>query len=72
MGCGQWLRRVSHDLKTMAKYAYKRVNRGLPMPGVWLIPDWMQTGQVIEEVRTIVECSLEGEWEGCVRYLPLS
>jgi hypothetical protein len=28
-------------------------------------------GRAIEEILLLAECSLEGEWEGQVRYLPL-
>jgi hypothetical protein len=28
-------------------------------------------GQAIEDIILIAECSVEGEWEGQVRYLPL-
>jgi hypothetical protein len=28
-------------------------------------------GQAIEEVLLLAECSVEGEWEGQVRFLPL-
>lgn len=28
---------LSHDLATMARFAYERVSAGLPMPGVFLI-----------------------------------
>lgn len=62
---------LTHDLSTMTSYAYERVRAGLPMPGVFEISPTIPTGRSIEDIPIIAECSLEGEWEGQVRYLPL-
>jgi hypothetical protein len=61
----------SHDVKTMTGYAYERVAAGLSMPGLFEVSDKLPIGVVIEEMLLLAECSLEGEWEGQVRYLPL-
>jgi hypothetical protein len=55
----------------MTRYAYERVGRGDPMPGVFEVARHVPTGVAIEEILILAECSLEGEWEGQVRYLPL-
>jgi hypothetical protein len=55
----------------MTKAAYDRVERNQAMPGVFEVPAAISTRQAIEDLRLIVECSIEGEWEGQVRYLPL-
>jgi len=31
----------------------------------------MRTSTAIEDILLLAECSLEGEWDGQVRYLPL-
>lgn len=41
------------------------------MPGVFELAQSVPIGQAIEEVALIAECSIEGEWEGQVRRLPL-
>jgi hypothetical protein len=41
------------------------------MPGVFEISRALPIGDAIEEVLLLAECSLDGEWEGQVRYLPL-
>lgn len=41
------------------------------MPGVFEVSRNLPTGQVIEGILLLAEASLEGEWEGQVRYLPL-
>ena len=61
----------THDVKTMTKYAYDRVREAKPMPGVFEVNRDLPIGVAIEEILLIAECSLEGEWEGQVRYLPL-
>jgi hypothetical protein len=41
------------------------------MPGVIEVSVDAPIGQVIEDILIIVECSLDGELEGQVQYLPL-
>ncbi len=55
----------------MTRYAYERVAAGLPMPGVFEVGRHVPIGTAIDEILLLVDCSLEGEWEGQVRYLPL-
>lgn len=62
---------LTHDVATMTRYAYDRVRQGLPMPGVFEVPLELDIGHVIEDVFLLTAYSLEGEWEGQVRYLPL-
>jgi Domain of unknown function (DUF5615) len=62
---------LTHDVTTMTHYAYERVKAGKPMPGVFEIGRHVPIGIAIEEIVLLAECSLEDEWEGQVRYLPL-
>jgi hypothetical protein len=41
------------------------------MPGVFEVARNAPLAVVIEDLVLLVECSIEGEWEGQVRYLPL-
>ena len=41
------------------------------MPGVFEVSRRVPVGLAIEEILLLDECSLEGEWEGQVRFLPL-
>ena len=41
------------------------------MPGVFEVSPRVPIGHAIDDLLLIVECSLDGEWEGQVRYLPL-
>ena len=62
---------VTHDAATMTRYAFDRVRRSLPMPGVFEVSPGVAIGRAIDDLVLIAECSIEGEWEGQVRYLPL-
>ena len=62
---------LTHDVTTLMKYAYARIEAGLPMPGVFEVSQSLAIGSVIEDVLLLAECSLENEWAGQVRYLPL-
>jgi hypothetical protein len=41
------------------------------MPGVFEVASVASIGQAIDDLILLAECSLEGEWEGQVRFLPL-
>jgi hypothetical protein len=41
------------------------------MPGVFEVSRDVPLRTAIEDILLLAECSLEGEWEGQVRYLPL-
>lgn len=63
---------LTHDVSTMTRYAYDRVRDAKPMPGVFEVSRKVALSVAIEEIALLAECSAEGEWEGQVRYLPLS
>ena len=55
----------------MTHHAYERVRNGQSMPGVFEVDRGVPIAQAIDDILLLAECSLEGEWEGQVRYLPL-
>ena len=62
---------LTHDVNTMTRHAIARVSMGMNMPGVFEVPQTVPTQTAIEDLLLIAECSLPGEWEGQVNYLPL-
>ena len=62
---------LTHDVSTITLYAYERIQAGQPMPGVFEVSRDLHIGRAIEEILLLAGCSLEREWEGQVRYLPL-
>jgi hypothetical protein len=62
---------LTQDLRTMKGFAYERVGRGQPMPGVLEIPDLMPIGRAVEEILLVLELVRESEIENRVLRLPL-
>lgn len=62
---------LTHDVTTMKRHVDKRVAAGLPMHGVFGVSQHAPIVQIIEDILLLADCSLEGEWEGQVRFLPL-
>ena len=62
---------LTHDVSTITRYAYERVRAGQSVPGVFEVSRAVPIGRAIEDILLLAECSLDGEWEGQVRYLPL-
>jgi len=63
---------LSHDASTMTAAAYSRIERGQPMPGLIIIPQWLSIGAVVEDLLLAAECSLPDDWANQVRFLPLT
>ena len=62
---------LTHDVRTMTRYAHARVAAGEPMPGVFEVAPDVPVGVAIDEILILAECSRPAEWDGQVRYLPL-
>ncbi len=62
---------LTHDVRTITQYAYERVDAGQLMPGVFEVSPDMSIGGAIEDILLLAEYSLDDEWQGQVRYLPL-
>lgn len=62
---------VTHDVKTMPRFAYERINAGEVMPGVFAVPDLMPIGQAVDELVLLIACTKASEWENQVTHLPL-
>ena len=62
---------LTHDVTTMTRYAYERTESGQHMPGVFEVNRNTPVGRAIEDILLLIEGSVEGEWNGQIRYLPL-
>ena len=62
---------LTHDVSTLVSFALERVAAERPMPGVFVARSRGPVGSAIEDLVLLSECSVEGEWEGRVRFLPL-
>ncbi len=61
----------TRDRNTMTRFAIERVTQGLPMPGIFVIPEDMSIGQAIKELELIALASPPDEWRDRVIFLPL-
>ena len=62
---------LTHYVSTITHYAYDRVRSGRPMPGIFEVNRDIPINTIIDDILLLAEYSLDGEWEGQVRYLPL-
>ena len=61
----------TRDCNTMTAHAYDRVAQGLPMVGVFVIPEHMPIGQVVTELELVALASDSDQWHDQVTFLPL-
>ncbi len=62
---------LTHDVATITRYAYERLEDGKPMPGVVEVHARVPLGPAIDDLLLMISASLPGEWEGQIRYIPL-
>lgn len=62
---------LTHDLETIPKFAYERLNAGKKIPAIILVKKELLIAQVIEEILLIYECCTEMEFRGKIFYLPI-
>jgi hypothetical protein len=62
---------LTHDAKTIPRFAYDRIERGELMTGVLVIPQHAAVARAIEAIVLAAGASREDEWQGQVRYLSL-
>jgi hypothetical protein len=62
---------ITHDRNTLVGYAYARVARGEPMPGVIEIARDCPVGRAIQDLVVTLECTADEDWANQVHYIPL-
>jgi hypothetical protein len=62
---------LTHDRRTMPDHAGDRMRAGQRLCGLLVIPQQLSLRQAIDNLVLIAACSLEGEWENKVLFLPL-
>jgi predicted nuclease of predicted toxin-antitoxin system len=60
---------LTHDVKTITRYAYDRIRAGQEMPGVFEVRLDAAIGQAILDILLLAE--FEDECRGQIRYIPL-
>lgn len=62
---------VSVDKKTLPAFAWDRVARGLPMPGVAILRNFLTIGQAVNELELIALAGNPDDLHNQVLYLPM-
>lgn len=62
---------LTHDVRTMTKYAYDRIKAGLSTPAVIEVSDEMPIGQAINEILVVLGASDPAELVDRVIFVPL-
>jgi hypothetical protein len=62
---------ITHDVRTMPKFALEHIEEGKILPGLIIVPEQMPIGEAIQDLLIIIECSVPEEWENRIGYLPL-
>jgi hypothetical protein len=55
----------------MTNHVYARIESGRQMPGVFEVGQEIPIGEAIADLMLIATCSLDGEYNEQLRYLPL-
>jgi hypothetical protein len=62
---------ITHDAKTLPKYAFERVEAGLSMPGVIEVRRNVSFAEAIADLSFLIAAGEASDFENQVRYVPL-
>ena len=62
---------LTHDKKTMTKYAEQLLIRGEPIAGVVFVPNRLPIGRAIDDLQLVIECYSQSAMHDRIEYLPL-
>ena len=62
---------LTHDERTMPAFAFARVDRGEPMPGVIVVRQGVPRVAVIEDILIAAYCGSAADFVDQVKFLPL-
>jgi hypothetical protein len=63
---------LTHDIQTMVGEAYNRIEQGLPMPGVLLIPDTLSIGKALDDLELVIGAGNPDDFMDHVTFIPLN
>jgi predicted nuclease of predicted toxin-antitoxin system len=61
---------VTHDRRTMVSHVRERIAAGKPNPGVFIVPQRVNIGDIVETLILVWTASRAEEWRDQVLYLP--
>lgn len=62
---------ITHDARTMPRFARERMRDGQHFPGLIVVPEEMSIADAIRDLLIVLDCSEAKEWENRIEYLPL-
>ncbi len=62
---------LTHDQRTIPKYAYERIRRGSAVAGVVVVKDTLPLRSAIEDILLIAEATSMADWIDQIQRLPL-
>lgn len=62
---------LTHDIQTLVNDAYVRVEQGLPMPGVILVPNLLAIGQALTDLEIAIGAGNPEDFADQVTYIPI-
>jgi hypothetical protein len=62
---------LTHDKETIPRFAYERVKKELPMPGVIEVIADTPIGQAIDELAMMIGAGSHQDFENQVNYIPI-
>jgi GAF domain-containing protein len=63
---------LTHDIKTMPRYAKELLDHSELMAGVIVVPAKLQIGRAIRHLELLLECFSQADLQNQVVYLPLA
>lgn len=63
---------ITHDVHTMTKHAYDRLEGGLYMAGMIQIKTGATFRKVVEDILICLEIATTEEWQTVIRFVPFS
>jgi Domain of unknown function (DUF5615) len=62
---------LTHDVNTVTRFAYERVERGQSMPGVIEVPSAASVADVLDDLVVVITCAMPEDCRDRVLYVPL-
>ena len=62
---------LTHDVSTMPRYAYERIDRGQSMPGVLVVGRRVSIGRAVEELALLAVAGFAQDFDNQVVHIPL-
>jgi hypothetical protein len=62
---------LTHDVRTVTKFAYERIERGDIVPGVIEVPSRASVSDVLDDLELVITCATDDDLRDRVLFVPL-